>query len=107
MAGKPRTTAPKAPTKEAQKKVEDQTGNPTTAQGNDQQAGATAASGANATVGGATPVAIQVSAKTDGFRRAGRAWTKAPVTVPLEELSEEQVEALLQEPELTVAFLDE
>jgi len=107
MAGKPRTPATKPPAKAGPKKVEGQTVNPTEVQGNDQPAGATVLPGANATVGGATSVAIQVSSKTDGFRRAGRAWTKEPVTVPLEELSEEQVEALLQEPELTVSFLDE
>lgn len=48
-----------------------------------------------------------VSAKTEGFRRAGRAWSKAETTVDADNLTEEQVEALLAEPMLNVAVVPE
>lgn len=38
---------------------------------------------------------LAVSSTRDGYRRAGRAWTKEPTTVPLSELTEEQ-RALLE-----------
>lgn len=44
---------------------------------------------------------IVVSA-VDGFRRAGRAWSKEATEVLAEDLTDEQLEALLNEPMLTV-----
>lgn len=51
--------------------------------------------------------ALIVSAKVEGFRRAGRAWSKAPVTVPVEELDDDQVQTLLAEPALDVVVVAE
>lgn len=45
---------------------------------------------------------LTVTAKREGFRRAGRAWSVAATTVPAAELSEEQRAALLAEPMLDV-----
>ena len=42
---------------------------------------------------------LQVIAKRDGFRRAGREWS-GTTTVPLDELTKEQVEQLQAEPQL-------
>lgn len=47
-----------------------------------------------------------VSAKVDGtFRRAGRTFTRESVDIPLEELSDDELEALLKEPLLYTAFV--
>ena len=46
--------------------------------------------------------ALRITAKRDGFRRAGRAWPATPTTVPLDALSEEQVELLRSETMLVV-----
>lgn len=54
-----------------------------------------------------TITALIVSAKAEGFRRAGRAWSKAPTTVPVEELDGDQVQALLAEPALDVVAVAE
>lgn len=43
-----------------------------------------------------------VSAKAEGFRRAGRAWSKAATTVSAGDLTDAQIEALLGEPMLDV-----
>jgi hypothetical protein len=51
--------------------------------------------------------ALIVSAHSDGFRRAGRAWSKAPTEVVGDELSIEQVAELLAEPNLDVTFVTE
>lgn len=48
---------------------------------------------------------LRVVARVDGFRRAGRAWSGAS-TVPLSELTEEQVELLKGEPMLVVDEVD-
>lgn len=50
--------------------------------------------------------ALKVVAKAEGFRRAGRAWSTKPTTVPLAELQAEQVEALHAEPALVVTEVD-
>ena len=56
--------------------------------------------GANATTASPAPRQIlQVIAKRDGFRRAGREWS-GTTTVPLDELTKEQVEQLQAEPQL-------
>lgn len=46
--------------------------------------------------------ALIVSAKHDGFRRAGRPWTVEAQTVDIDDFTQEQVEALLAEPLLDV-----
>lgn len=48
------------------------------------------------------PTHLAVRALRDGFRRAGRAWSKEETTVPLAELDEAQVAALEAEPLLVV-----
>lgn len=45
---------------------------------------------------------LTVRALTNGFRRAGRAWSAQETTVSIEEFTAEQVEALLAEPQLVV-----
>ena len=52
-------------------------------------------------------VALLVSAKVDGFRRAGRAWSRAQTRVEVAELSADEEEALLREPMLDVVFVAE
>lgn len=57
---------------------------------------------------GGTPARqmLQVIAKRDGFRRAGREWS-GTTTVPLDELTKEQVEQLQAEPQLVTQLLVE
>ncbi|MBP7545975.1 MAG: hypothetical protein KA749_10785 [Acidovorax sp.] len=63
--------------------------------------------GANATTASPAPRQIlQVIAKRDGFRRAGREWS-GTTTVPLDELTKEQVEQLQAEPQLVTQLLVE
>lgn len=50
----------------------------------------------------AAPAAIVVTSKTEGFRRAGRAWSKTPTTVPLSAIDPAALAALEGEPMLTV-----
>lgn len=45
---------------------------------------------------------LAVRARTDGFRRAGRAWPAADTVVPIGELSDGQVRQLMDEPLLLV-----
>lgn len=45
---------------------------------------------------------LRVTAKTEGFRRAGRAWSRQATEIPLDGLSEADVAALMAEPMLTV-----
>lgn len=45
---------------------------------------------------------LVVVSAVDGFRRAGRAWSKEATEVLAEDLTDEQLEALLNEPMLTV-----
>lgn len=47
---------------------------------------------------------VTVTSAADGFRRAGRAWSRTPTTVPLDELGEEQIIALEKEPLLLVVY---
>ena len=49
---------------------------------------------------------LQVIAKRDGFRRADREWS-GTTTVPLDELTKEQVEQLQAEPQLVTQLLVE
>ena len=48
-----------------------------------------------------------VTARTNGFRRAGRAWSSEPTEVEVAALSEAQIAALLAEPELAVVVVAE
>lgn len=53
-------------------------------------------------------IAIQsllVTSQVDGFRRAGRAWSRTPTLVLAEDLSEAEIEALCREPQLKVVFV--
>ena len=50
--------------------------------------------------------ALTVTAQREGFRRAGRAWSTKPVTVPLQEFDEDQVDALRNDPNLVVVVHD-
>lgn len=51
--------------------------------------------------------ALIVSAKAEGFRRAGRRWTVEAQTVDIADFSQAQVEALLGEPMLDVVVVAE
>lgn len=54
-------------------------------------------------VSGPDPViGLRISAKRDGFRRAGRAWSVQPTEIPLAGLSDADVAALKAEAMLTV-----
>lgn len=45
---------------------------------------------------------LVVVSTVEGFRRAGRAWSKEPTEVPAEEFTADQIEALLSDPALIV-----
>ncbi len=47
-------------------------------------------------------VGLTVTCRGDSFWRAGRHWTSKPITVALEDLTEEQIEQLKAEPMLMV-----
>lgn len=47
---------------------------------------------------------LVIVSRREGFRRAGRAWSVAPTTVPAGELTAEQFAALIAEPMLTVTI---
>ena len=50
---------------------------------------------------------LQVQSRSPaGFRRAGREWGPDPVKVPLSELTDDQVQALRDEPGLLVVDVD-
>lgn len=66
------------------------------------KAGAVKAGAAASGDKGSQEGAFLVSAKIEGFRRAGRAWSKGQTLVGVAELSEDQLAALLAEPMLTV-----
>lgn len=55
-----------------------------------------------AAANGPTPVAIKVHSLPVRFRRAGLAFTQTPKTIPIKELTDEQLEALEKEPMLSV-----
>lgn len=65
--------------------------------------------GAGETQGNGEPVivALLVSAKTDGFRRCGRPWTKEQIRVELGDLEDGHAEALFAEPMLDVVSVAE
>ncbi|MDA8254179.1 MAG: HI1506-related protein [Betaproteobacteria bacterium] len=47
-------------------------------------------------------IGLRIAAAREGFRRAGRAWSKTPIDVPLADLSDDQVAMLRAESMLTV-----
>lgn len=49
---------------------------------------------------------IIVTSKQEGFRRAGRAWSKAPTQVSTAEFSAEQLAALRDEPMLDIVLAE-
>ena len=51
-----------------------------------------------------TPTHIVVRSLRNGFRRAGRPWSTDVTTVPLVDLSDDQLKALLAEPMLVTFF---
>lgn len=50
----------------------------------------------------ATQKVLRVTAKRDGFRRAGFAFGSAPVDLPIANLTKDQIELLKSEPMLVV-----
>lgn len=50
-------------------------------------------------------VAVIVTSEVEGFRRAGRSWSRMPTTVAFAELGDEAIAALLAEPLLQVTFV--
>lgn len=56
--------------------------------------------------GGGAPVAVlRVTAKAEGFRRAGRAWSKTPIELFADELTADELAQLEAEPMLEVERL--
>ena len=49
---------------------------------------------------------LKVIARPEAFRRAGYAFTREPLTIPLSDLTEEQVDLLKGEPALVVQEVD-
>lgn len=47
-------------------------------------------------------ISLRITAAREGFRRAGRAWSKQPTEIPVAELSEADVAALMAESMLAV-----
>lgn len=50
-------------------------------------------------------VAIEVISRRDGFWRAGRQWEHAPQTVPIDDLTEQQLDEILEEPQLITRMI--
>lgn len=42
-------------------------------------------------------IGLRITAAREGFRRAGRAWSRQPTDVPLDDLSDDQVKLLMAE----------
>ena len=53
------------------------------------------------------PTHLIVKAQREGFARAGRRWSAEATTVAIDDFSPEQIEALVAEPMLDVAFVVE
>lgn len=53
-----------------------------------------------------TKLALRISAKTDNFRRAGLAFTRTPIDMPMDDLTQAQIAALKAEPMLVVAEVE-
>lgn len=54
-----------------------------------------------------TPTHLMVKAQREGFARAGRRWSAETTTVAIDDFSPAQIEALVAEPMLDVAFVVE
>jgi hypothetical protein len=50
---------------------------------------------------------LAVTSSRDGFWRGGRQWTKAKTIIRLSELTDEQADQLMNEPMLTVAYVED
>lgn len=50
--------------------------------------------------------ALSISAKREGFRRAGRAWSKDATVVKLSDLTDEQIAQIMDEPMLEVEEIE-
>lgn len=50
---------------------------------------------------------LKISARVEGFRRGGRAWSIAPTVVALEQFTEEQLDQILTEPNLIVSDVED
>lgn len=50
-------------------------------------------------------VAVIVTSEVEGFRRAGRPWSRTPTTVPIEELDDAALLAIEAEPLLQVVYV--
>jgi hypothetical protein len=53
-------------------------------------------------VGDRGPAMVRITSKIDGFRRAGRAHSATPTTVPASDFTDTELDALRGEPMLTV-----
>lgn len=49
---------------------------------------------------------LRIRAQRDGYRRAGRAWSRSAVELPADELTAQQLAALEADPRITVERLD-
>lgn len=54
----------------------------------------------------ATVKALSVQSKRDGFRRAGRVWSKECIVVPLSELTKDEIKQIRNESMLIVEDID-
>jgi hypothetical protein len=50
---------------------------------------------------------LKVTAHRDGYRRAGRAWTRATTVVDVSEFTEEQAQQLRADPHLVIEAFDD
>lgn len=48
---------------------------------------------------------IRVTAKIDGFRRAGRAWSSKPIDCDVADFTDDQIRGLFAEPLLVIELL--
>lgn len=71
-----------------------------------QHAGAGESQGADNN-GEPTVVALLITSQVEGFRRAGRAWGKTQTRVEIDDLTEQEVIALFDEPMLEVVGVAE
>jgi hypothetical protein len=49
---------------------------------------------------------LRVTSRTEGFRRAGRAWSQTPIELPSSDFTDEQIEALKADPMLVVEIIE-
>jgi hypothetical protein len=53
------------------------------------------------------PTALEIRAPADGYLRGGLEWTVAPITVSIRDLTEAQLDAITNDPELSVNIVHE